>query len=254
MKKQSESGFVKIALAIVLLAVAAVAVYYFTSDVGQTRIDAAHKEYAKWTPKNIAKDPENYLNFCEKQCEKALVDLKASGIEIAQKRGEIKKMAEDAKTAAKAGEKLLGELKAAYSAAEESEKFPFSVASLPGKSFDQENARREIVSVHKQTESKKQLMLNAEAGLKQLDVNESKISDGRIQLQQQMQEITTSRTTLKISKITDELSVRLASIGGAIQATVGITTDASAPISLDSLVKQQAGEVDSDEFAKIMGL
>jgi len=254
MKKQSQEGFAKIAIGIALAVVAALAVYYFTSDVGKTRIDAAHKEYAKWTPTNIAKDPENYLNFCEAQCDKALLTLKASEIEIAQKRGEIKRMSDEANTAAKAGEKLLGEIKAAYTAADENDSFPFAIASLANRTFDRETAKREIMNVHRQTEGKKQIAAQTDAAVRQLDVNNQKITEARMNLNQQKTEIAAGRTTVKIGKITDDLTKRLSNIGSSVYAISGIVTDTSAPINLDSFVTSQAGSVDDDEFAKIMGL
>lgn len=255
MQNTSRAGFTKVINVIVTVAavaVAVLAVYYFTSDVGRTRIDAAGKQYAKWTPENIAKDPLNYLNFCETECNNAILSLKASEIEIAQKRGEIKRLSDNDKGAVKSGEKLLDSIKAGYSKAEEDGAFPFTVAALPGKSFDQDTARREIVNVHKQVESKKSAVMQTEAAMKQLDANLLRVQDGRSNLQQQLQEITTSRTTLKIATITDDLTKRLSSIGAAVQSTVGLAADSSAPINIDQFVTQQAGEVDEDEFAKIM--
>lgn len=245
-----QQGFIKVIVAVVVCAVAILAVYYFTSDVGRTRINEAGKQYAKWTPDNIAKDPENYLNFCEEQCNDALLKLKASEIEIAQNRGSLEAMASSAKNKVAAGLKGLGELKTAYTAAEAGQAFPFT---WNGKSYAQDAAKRDIVSLFRQVEAQKGVAAKAEAGVQKLDGQVARIQEGRVKAQEQLQEIATSRSMLKVNKITEDLTKRLTSIGAAVQSTVGIATDASAPISIDQLAEQQAAVVDDGEFSKIMG-
>lgn len=245
-----QSGSTKIILAVLLLVAAGVAVYYFTSDVGRTKITEAGKQYAKWTPDNIAKDPENYLNFCEQECNAALLKLKASEIEIAQNRGSLEAMAAAAKNKVGAGSKGLADLKAAYKQAETDAKFPFL---WNGKSYTQDAAKRDIVSLFRQVEAQKSVASKAETGVQKLDGQVARIQEGRAKAQEQLQEITTSRSMLKVNKITQELTQRLTSIGAAVQTTVGIATDSSAPVSIDQLAEQQATVVDDSEFSKIMG-
>ena len=245
-----QGGFVKVIVAVVICAVAILAVYYFTSDVGRTRINEAGKQYAKWTPDNIAKDPENYLNFCEQQCNEALLKLKASEIEIAQNRGSLEAMVAAAKNKVAAGAKGLAELKAAYTAAEAGKAFPFT---WNGKSYTLEAAKRDIVSLFRQVEAQKSVASKAEAGVQRLDGQVARIQEGRAKAQEQLQEIATSRSMLKVNKITEDLTRRLTSIGAAVQTTVGIATDSSAPVSIDQLAEQQATVVDDGEFSKIMG-
>ncbi len=244
-----KKGYAKIIILIIVLIIAAGAIYYFTSDVGRTRINEVGKQYAKWTPENIAKDPENYLNFCQEQSESALLKLKASEIEIAQSRGSIEAMATAAINKVTAGEKGLAELKAAYKKAETDAKFPFV---WNGKDYTQDAAKRDIVSLFRQVEAQKNVAAKAEAGLLRLDGQVDRIQEGRAKVQEQLQEITTSRSMLKVNKITDELTQRLSSIGAALQSTIGIAADASAPISIDQLTEQQATVVDDSEFTKIM--
>ena len=245
-----QSGSTKIILAVALLAVAGLAVYYFTSDVGRTRINEAGKQYAKWTPDNIAKDPENYLNFCEEECNAALLKLKASEIEVAQNRGSLEAMAAAAKNKVAAGTKGLTELKGLYTQAEKDAKFPMT---WNGKSYTQEAAKRDIVGLFRQVEAQKSVAAKAESGVQRLDGQVARIQDGRAKAQEQLQEITSSRALLKVNKITQELTQRLTSIGAAVQSTVGIATDSSAPVSIDQLAEQQSTVVDDGEFSKIMG-
>ena len=245
-----QSGVAKIVVVVLVLLLSALAVYYFTSDVGRTRINEAGKQYAKWTPDNIAKDPENYLNFCEQECNAALLKLKASEIEVAQNRGSLEAMAAAAKNKVAAGTKGLTELKAAYTQAGKDAKFPLT---WNGKSYTQEAAKRDIVGLFRQIEAQKSVAAKAEAGVQRLDGQVARIQDGRAKAQEQLQEITSSRALLKVNKITQELTQRLTSIGAAVQSTVGIATDSSAPVSIDQLAEQQSTVVDDGEFSKIMG-
>jgi hypothetical protein len=245
-----QSGYMKIVVSVLLLVVAGLAIYYFTSDVGRARISEAGKQYAQWTPENIAKDPENYLAFCEQECNAALLKLKASEIEIAQNRGSLEAMVTAAKNKVSVGEKGLVELKAAYTEAETSAKFPFT---WNGKSYTQDVAKRDIVSLFRQVEAQRTLASKATAGVQRLDGQVARIQEGRAKAQEQLQEIATSRSMLKVNKITEDLTKRLTSIGAAVQSTVGIATDTSAPVSIDQLATQQATAIDEGEFSKIMG-
>ena len=248
---KQRGGFVKIAAVIALAVAAILAVYYFTSDVGRTRLNEAGRQYARWTPENIAKDPENYLNFCEQECQEALLKLKASEIEIAQNRGALEAMLAGAKNKVAVGTRGLDELKDAYKQAAAGAAFPFV---WNGRSYTEETAKRDIVSLHRQVEAQRVVTTRAAAGVQRLDGQVARIQEGRAKAQEQLQEIATSRSMLKVNKITDELTRRLSSIGAAVQTTAGIAADSSAPISIDQLAEQQATAVDEGEFAKIMGL
>jgi exonuclease VII large subunit len=66
------------------------AVAYFTSDVFSTKVDQAAKQWAKWTPENIQKDPAGYLAFAKTQLEKANDTLEARHIALKTKQNEYK--------------------------------------------------------------------------------------------------------------------------------------------------------------------
>lgn len=85
-----------VVIGICVVGVTALVVAYFISDPFRTKADQAYKEFAEWTPENIAKDPLNYLNFCEAETTKALVDLKATEISIAQRRAKLQGMQDSA--------------------------------------------------------------------------------------------------------------------------------------------------------------
>ena len=246
----SKSGFAKVIVLIVVAAVVVLGVMYFTSDVAKTKIDAAADQYAHWTPENIAKDPENYLRFCETEANKVLQSLKASEIAVAQNRASLETTLAEANGKISVGEKALAEIKGVFSAAAAANQWP---ATWQGRSLDQEAAKRQIVSLHKQVEGQKGLKGKVEQGIKKLDTQVTRIQEGRDQAQGQLAEIKTGREMLKVEKLTDDLTSKLASIKGVLQATISTASETSGPITLDQLAEQSVGTVDEAEFNAIMG-
>ena len=97
---------------------------YFFSDVFRTKIDSNLDQMTKWTPENIAKDPVNYLNFCEKKIKEAAEQLNADRISIAQNKSKLTDMKDGAAAKVRTGEKILPELKAIYEKAEKDNAWP----------------------------------------------------------------------------------------------------------------------------------
>ncbi len=247
---QSRAGSAKLVVLIIVAALAVVGVMYFTSDVAKTRIDAAADQYAHWTPENIAKDPENYLRFCESEANKVLQSLKASEIAVAQNRASLEITMTDAGNKIGVGEKALGELKALFTQATTANQWP---ATWQGRSLDQEAIKRQIVSLHKQVAAQKGLKDKVEQGIRKLDAQVTRIQEGRDQAQGQLAEIKTGREILKVQKLTDDLTSKLASIKGVLQATINTASETSGPITLEQLSEQSVGVVDEAEFNAIMG-
>lgn len=245
----ARGGYVKIVVGIVLAVVAVLAVMYFTSDVARTKIRVAADQYAHWTPENIAKDPENYLNFCEQEAEKALLGLKASEISVAQNSGKLQAMVQEATGKIGIGERALTQLKEAYAAAEADGKWP---VTWEGAARDKDFVKRQIVALARQVEGQRTLKSKIENGLKNLDAQSTRIQEGRAQAQAQLAEIKTSREILKVQKITDDLTERLASIGAVIRTTSAIATESTATVSLDQLAASSVATVDESEFEAIM--
>ncbi len=159
---KSKSGQSRIpVLAIVLVIVAVGGVVYFTSAPTRTRMNAAFDQYAHWTPENIAKDPENYLNFCEQQANGAVLKLKASQISVAQNHANLETMQKDATAKIAAGTKALAELKQLYTDADAAKKWP---ATWMGKQMDQDAVKRQIVSFSHQIAGQESLKTKTEAG------------------------------------------------------------------------------------------
>lgn len=245
-----KAGQAKIGV-IVLVVAAVIAVLYFTSDVFRTKINVAADQYAHWTPENIAKDPENYLNFCEQQANAALQKLKASQIAVAQNRANLEAMQAEATEKIALGNKALGELKALYTATAAANAWP---ATWQGAPRDADWVKRQIVSFSRQVTSQESLKMKTLAGIKQLDVQATKIQEANAQAQEQIGEIKTSRETLKVQKITSDLSQQLSTIGATLRATISTASESTGTITLDQLKAESATTVDDAEFNKIMGL
>ena len=170
------SNLVKGIILIIVAAVIVVGVLYFTSDVQRTRIDAAIDQYAHWTPENIAKDPEAYLNFCEKEADKALVSLKASEIAIAQNRGNLDSMKKESTAKVAAGEKAIAELKTLFTGAEQANTWP---VAWQGQNREKDWVKRQIISLNRQIQGQKTLLTRIDEGLARLDAQMVRVQEGR---------------------------------------------------------------------------
>jgi len=246
----NQSGFAKTIVLIIVAALAVLGVMYFTSDVAKTRIDAAADQYAHWTPENIAKDPENYLRFCESEANKVLQSLKASEIAVAQNRASLENTLKECDGKIGVGEKALSELKGMYAQADAANQWP---TTWQGRSLDKDSAKLQIVSLHKQVESQKVLKGKVEQGIRKLDTQVGRILEGRTQAQAQITEIQTSREMLKVEKLTADLTSKLASIKGVLQATIATASETAGPVTLSQLAETSVGVVDDAEFNAIMG-
>ena len=249
--RKSGMSVVGIIVLIVVIVAIGVGVVYFTSDVYRTKIDASANQYAHWTPENIAKDPENYLNFCETQANQAVTDLKASKISIAQNRASLTGRMEDAGSKITIGVKTLTELKDLYPKTEAANAWP---VEWQGQSRDKDWMKRQIVSLNRQIEGQKTIKIKVQEAIKQLDVQTTRVQTAETQNQEQIAEIKTSREILKVQKITKDLTDRLISIKSALQSTISVAGDASSVVSLDQIAASAATVADDGEFDKIMSM
>ena len=171
---------------LVVAAAVVVGIMYFTSDVYRTRIRAAADQYAHWTPENIAKDTENYLIFCEEQANKALLDLKASEISIAQNRGKLEMMLQESTTKITVGDKALVGLKELYTKTDGANAWP---TEWQGQKRDKDWIKRQIVTLSKQVDGQKNIKAKAQDAIKKLELQVTRVQTARSQTQEQIAEI-----------------------------------------------------------------
>jgi hypothetical protein len=244
-------SFVAIVVGLVVLVGLVMGGLYMFSDVFKTKMDTAYEGFAKWTPENIAKDPVNYLNFCEAQTNKAVEKLKASEIAIAQKKAKLEGMEKDAEDKLAIGKKALGELRVAYIEANAAGSFPVKWA---GTTLDKEQCKRQIIRTAGEIKSKEDLAkMYADAG-KQLQVQAEKVGEAKDQAGTQLAKIATNREMLKVQSITDDLKNQLVSMKGVLETSVVAvsTSNAGGSISLDDLAAKSATTVDESKFDEIM--
>ncbi len=249
MQRTTGSAAVKAVVAVAVVVLIGAGVWYFTSDVFRTKVDAGFSQATKWTPENIAKDPQNYLNYVEAETTKAQQALKASRIAVAQNRGKLETMKGEAQNKIKAGEKAVKELVDAYKAADTAKAFPIS---WNGRTLEKEKAQQQVVAFDKEVKIQKNLLNKVDGGLKKLDAQESKIAEAEGNAQSQIAEIKANRELLKVQALTDDLKDKLVSMQSAVAATVGAASDTSSVMSLDQLAAESETAVDTAAFDKIL--
>jgi hypothetical protein len=234
---------------LVVVAVIVLGVVYFTSDVFRTKANQAFKNFAEWTPENIAADPVGYLDFCEEQTNDAMAKLKASKIAIQQKHAKIAGMKEEAGKTVRSGTKMLAEAKAAYKAADGAGAWP---VEWMGEDRSQEWMKRQIVTTHAELAGNEKLLKNLDKGMKRLEAEKTRVLDTETKLQQQLAEIQTNREMVKVNQITDDLTTQLANIKGALQAIIPDASDPDSVLRIPDFQREAGTTVDEAEFEQIM--
>ncbi|MEM8883857.1 MAG: hypothetical protein AAGD14_07310 [Planctomycetota bacterium] len=223
--------------------------FYLWSDPFRTKTNEAFKQMSEWTPENIAKDPINYLNFCEEQTNLALEKLKTSEISIAQKRGQLVEMRSEADGKIKVGDKALAELKAAYTAAAAAAAFP---VTWSGKEYDKESCQKQIIGLDRQVKSQRSLHVKIDGSIKKLDIQKQRVIDQRAEARKQLTEIQSQREVLKVQQITDDLTTQLVDMKSVLQTVIATADESSDMKTLDDLAAESASSVDQEEFDAIM--
>lgn len=248
--KRSGMSVVGIVVALLVAAGVAFVVVYMISAPMRTRTNAAYKNFAEWTPDNIAKDPVNYLNFCEAETQTAIQKLKASEIAIAQKRAQVEGMLQDNQNKVALGQKALDELKGLYKQADAAKQWPMTWRSA---ALDQDACKRQIVKFAGELRSKSDLIKKLGAATDQLKAQSGKVLEARDKAQEQLTQIATSREMLKVQQITDDLKDNLVAMKSVLQTSVlGVAAAEPGTISLDDLAATSEASVDETEFANIM--
>ncbi len=225
-------------------------VAYFASDVFSTKVDSKVDQMTKWTPENIAKDPVNYLNFCEKKINEAVTSLKADRISVAQNKAKLSDMKDTAGAKVRTGDKVLTELKALYEQAEKDNAWP---VTYNNEKRDKDWIRAYIMKISKETETQRIIFTKVDGGLTKLDAQVTKIEKAQADASTQLADIAANRELLKVAKLTDDLKDRLVTMNGAVQGVIDVASDKSSMPSLADLTASSTPAADTAEFDKVMG-
>jgi hypothetical protein len=247
----SRRGVSVVAGIVILVVVAGVALggLYFFSDVFRTKMDRTWEGFSKWTPENIAKDPQGYLTFAEEQAKKAQTKLKASEIAIAQSKGDCQAKREDAQKAMDAGQKGLKDLKAVFVDANGKNAWP---VKWMDHEFNQEQTKKQIVRLARECQSKSKQIEAYKNAEKELETQASKVQDAKDKADEQLTSIQSSREQLKVKAITDDLKNQLVAMKGVLETSVVDVADKQGTMSLDALVAKTESTVKDEDFSKIM--
>ena len=240
---------VGVIVAIVAVVIVIGVAVYFISAPARTKMKDAYAQFAEWTPENIAKDPKGYLSFCEEKTNEAIQKCKASKIAISAQQAKLEQMRQDTEDKLKVGEKALEELKDLYRKAETDKKWPLT---WQGKGLEQEQAKRQVLRLAGEIESKTKLSKEYKAAGDQLRVQLTKVDDAFDRANEQLSKIKVNREKLAVQQITDDLKNNLVAMKSAIQTTIVDVDSQGGTLSLDDLAARSEAAVDDSKFDEIM--
>lgn len=255
MFKKAIAGGIGLFVALIIgVAVFGVDAKWFVGDVSGQKVNDAVNQFAKWTPENIAKNPQTYLNFCEAETNKALDKMKANEISIQQKKALVEADLKKYTDKVAVGSKALGELKTKYreATAEGGSGFPIKWMS---KELADEQAKKQILQLAGQVQSAEKLKTMYGSAVAQLSKARGDLQLKRDQANEQLAKIKVSMETLKIQDITKDLADQLAGMTGALGGLVteALNEDPNQLFNLDDIEKQSETVVDEAKFDEIMG-
>jgi len=241
-------GLVALILGIGLLVIVAIAAVYLSSDVFRTKADAAYRQFAKWTPENIAKDPLGYLDFCEAETKAAIEKLKATKIEIAQNRVALQDSQANAEKLVALGDKKIRELLLKYELAEETGQWPLEWS---GQQLDKDAATRQLAKLDRDIKGQQEIAAAAAKGLVQLDKESVRVDQLAAKAREHLDTLNVKRQTVKIQQISDTLRDQLVSIGAMVRTTVEEADSPTEPISLEELAEREEPQVEEGVYERI---
>lgn len=239
------AGAVGIIVGIVAVVLVALGALYLFSDVFKSGVNEQVNQIKNWTPENIANNPKGYLDFCQQQTEAALKGLKADEIRLAQTKGRLEQMRDDAAKQVSAGEKVLKEIVPQYVAQKDSAEVKVTWGE---KTLNKDQARKQISQLDRDVERQKSLKAKAEGGLRKLETEQSKLDDLRSKAKEQLAEIDYNRQLLAANKLSEDLKTRLVNMQAAVNATVSAAASTSdGTKSLSEITAESGGAAAVDD-------
>lgn len=223
------------------------------SDVLDTKLKEAHNQFAKWTPENIAKNPQLYLKFCEDETNKAIERMKANEISIQQKKATLEPKLREVSEQLTVGTKALAELKVKFREAtgEGGSGFPVKWMNME---LTEEKVKKQIMTLAGEVQSREKLKTMWTNAVAQLSKAKGDISLQRDKAKGQLANIAVSMETLKIQDISNELAGQLANMGGMLAGLVDFQPeDPNQIVGIDFIAQQSDSVVDDEKFDEIMG-
>jgi hypothetical protein len=243
------SSVVGVIAAVVALILVAGGIWFLVSKPFHQQVKGALTQATQWTPENIKADPVGYLTYALEEVGRTEKKLQASELGLRTKKNAASRQLEKYTADKSDYEKLLADLKDAYSKASADNKWPTRFRNVE---IDEKGMKRKIVECAGkikntgdllETYSKSDKMLGDK-----LDEIESKMSDVE-KLKSKLS------TNIEMAKATESVE-DIGSIGDQLNSIVD-TSSALAKTAdeanVDQLIKPSGDAKVDDEFSKIMG-
>ena len=237
-------------VAVVLtLAVAVLGIAYFGSNVYKTKIDNSIRSHTEWTPENVIKDPEAYLDYRSQETKTALVKLNTSGFSIIQKRSKLESQQSELAQKVDLGNQSLTNLKKLYKTAESNHNFPFTWEDY---NLDKDQAQKQIIKLDHELTGYTKLLAQYNTAVTKLQAQEEKLVEARTLAQEQLLKIDLNRESLKIQGITTDLKDSLLQLKSILDTPLFAAENPHGLASLDDLMSNRKETINSDEFKSIL--
>ncbi len=255
-RRQFGGGAVGIIVGILALAVVGGTAWYFVSDPFQAKVDEATRQATKWTPENIAKDPDGYAQWALGQMDTHENTLKARQIELSQISSRLERQIADAEESISTDSARMDAIRSSYKDAAADGTFPISVGTA---TIEQDDAERLMVDARRRIDSNQRIASRIQPTLNRVQDDLEKTADALGNVDTKRDEIRQQLAELRLQETFEDYDQIDETMAAIADTVTSLGTDRTYEVSLDDIRLDEAEDdnrqltsADKDLLAEIL--
>ena len=237
-------------IAIIVLIVVALGVFYFVSDPFKAKVDKKIEQSTKWTNENIQKDPLGYLTWSISEVRRVKAQMEANLIGLSRQQKSASRLKDESMSKQQAAERLVNAGKEAFTKADAAKAWP---ATLNGQKYTSDELKGYLLKMSKQEQSLSANIEKYNALLVRLGFNIKRT-------QEKLEEASTAEGELKtnLEFVKADQAIRsLDNLRDAVNSVIDVSdilADSSKTLSASDLIEANRSEtIDNAAWEKLMG-
>ena len=240
----------KIAAIIVGVAVAILAIVYYTNPSAAADINEMKRQWSEWTPEKIQANPVGYLNFAKDELNKSKDKLEARLISFRAQKAKFSRKAKEAEVNLNSHTANLKLGKETYISTKETDSWPVMYKKQP---LSEKELKQYIVQGNKAVKKETKLfksysshVAKVSSYVGKMEAELEKLVEKSADLDTKIEMVKANEELKSVEEITDKML-------GLLDGVEGVVGDTSAPSFTTINQSEGAGEAELDlEFEAIM--
>ena len=237
-------------IAIIVLIVVALGIFYFVSDPFKAKVDRKVEQSTKWTNENIQKDPLGYLTWSISEVRRVKAQMEANVIGLSRQQKNATRLKDESTSKQQAAARLVQTGMDAFKKAEASNSWP---ATWNNVQYTREKLQGEMLKMSK-------LEQNLSANIEKYSALLVRLGFNIKRTQEKIEEASTAEGELKtnLEFVKADQAIRsLDNLRDAVNSVIDVSeilADSSKTLSAADLVEANRSEtIDNAAWEKLMG-